>query len=286
MDIVCSSADDLGAAGWDTTYGSGRVNAARAVAIAVATGTKDTTPPSVTVTAPANLATVSGTVTISATASDNVGVSSVAFYIDGVLSGTCTAAPFSLTWSTPAAINGSHTIKAIASDAAGNSSSAQISVTVSNQAPGSGGTTVRLDSGGAGYNGTSGNFAPDSYCSGGFSYIYPTRNILNTIDDTLYLSVYAGTAIGYSIPVENATYSVKLHFAECSVSGLGNRLFNVSMNGSPVLTNFDIFATAGGMDTPVVKSFTVKVTNGMLNINFQSVVGNAVVAAVEVVPTP
>ena len=40
------------------------------------------------------------------------------------------------------------------------------------------------------------------------------------------------------------------------------------------------------MDTPVVKSFTVKVTNGMLNINFQSVVGNAVVAAVEVVPTP
>ena len=94
----------------------------------------DITPPSVSTTAPANGATVSNTVTVSASASDNVGVASVQFQIDGAnLGAPDTAAPYSASWNTTTVTNGSHTITAVARDAAGNSrTSAAAAVTVSN----------------------------------------------------------------------------------------------------------------------------------------------------------
>jgi len=95
----------------------------------------DTTPPTVSITAPAAGATVSGTsVTVSANASDNVGVVGVQFKLDGVnLGAEDTASPYSTAWDTTSASNGSHTLTAVARDAAGNSTtSASVSVTVSN----------------------------------------------------------------------------------------------------------------------------------------------------------
>ncbi|MCU1241325.1 MAG: uncharacterized protein JWO71_2051, partial [Candidatus Acidoferrum typicum] len=75
----------------------------------------DTTPPAVSVTAPANSATVSGAVSIAANASDNVGVASVQFQLDGAnLGGLDTTAPYSFSWDTTAASNGAHTLTAIA----------------------------------------------------------------------------------------------------------------------------------------------------------------------------
>ena len=96
-------------------------------------GGGDTTPPTVSVTSPAGGATVSGTVTINAKASDNVGVTKVEFYIDGTLLSTDTTSPYSASWNTTTAANGSHTIAAKAYDAANNvGTSANVSVTVSN----------------------------------------------------------------------------------------------------------------------------------------------------------
>jgi hypothetical protein len=94
----------------------------------------DPTPPSVSMTAPAGGATVSGSVTVSATASDNVGVTGVQFQIDGANLGAMdVAAPFSVSWNTATASNGSHTLRAIARDAAGNTTtSAAVTVSVSN----------------------------------------------------------------------------------------------------------------------------------------------------------
>ena len=95
----------------------------------------DTTPPTVTMTAPANGATVTGTaVTVSANASDNVGVTSVQFLLDGAALGSPdTTAPYSITWNTTTATNGAHTLSARASDAAGNTATATaVNVTVSN----------------------------------------------------------------------------------------------------------------------------------------------------------
>lgn len=100
----------------------------------------DTTPPTgVAVTAPSGGATISGTsVTLSATASDNVGVAGVQFKVDGGnVSVEDTAAPFSITWDSTTVSNGAHTITATARDAAGNTTtSSGVSVTVSNVAGG------------------------------------------------------------------------------------------------------------------------------------------------------
>src|SRR5207245_435575 len=94
----------------------------------------DTTPPSVSVTAPVAGASVAGTVTVTASASDNIGVVGVQFKLDGAALGAeDTTSPYSVSWNTVGAANGSHTLTAVARDAAGNvTTSAAVTVTVSN----------------------------------------------------------------------------------------------------------------------------------------------------------
>lgn len=107
-----------------------------AMEIAAAGG--DTTPPTVSVTAPTASSTVSGSsVTISATASDNIGVVGVQFKIDGTNTGSeDTSSPYSITWNSTSVSDGSHTITAVARDAAANSTtSSGVSITVDNTAP-------------------------------------------------------------------------------------------------------------------------------------------------------
>jgi uncharacterized protein (TIGR03118 family) len=90
----------------------------------------DVIAPTVTLTAPAQGATVSGSVTLMATASDNVGVASVQYFAGTTLIGTATAAPYSVTWDTTTAAAGWVTLTAQAKDAAGNiGTSAAVSVT-------------------------------------------------------------------------------------------------------------------------------------------------------------
>ncbi|MBI3466479.1 MAG: Ig-like domain-containing protein [Planctomycetes bacterium] len=85
----------------------------------------DNTPPSVDVTAPADGATVAGTVELTATASDNVGVVGVQFLLDGVPVGAeDTTAPYTLSWDATTVANGQHTISARARDAAANTADA------------------------------------------------------------------------------------------------------------------------------------------------------------------
>jgi Bacterial Ig domain/Putative Ig domain len=95
----------------------------------------DTTPPTIALTAPANNATVSGSsVAVSGSASDSGGVAGVQFKLDGAnLGAEDTTSPYSINWDTMTATNGTHTLTAVARDAAGNSAtSAARTVTVSN----------------------------------------------------------------------------------------------------------------------------------------------------------
>ena len=97
----------------------------------------DTTPPTTSITSPVNGATVSGTVTVAANASDAVGVSRVELFVDGSLAGTDTTSPYGIAWSTTTASNGGHSLQTRAYDAAGNiGSSATVTVTVSNATSG------------------------------------------------------------------------------------------------------------------------------------------------------
>jgi hypothetical protein len=108
-------------------------NAGTSGLITVTVANADTTAPNVSLTAPTAGASLNGSVTLSATASDNVAVTSVNFFQGTTLIGTDTSAPYTTVWNTNTVANGSYTLKAIVSDAAGNTgTSSTISVTVAN----------------------------------------------------------------------------------------------------------------------------------------------------------
>ncbi len=90
-------------------------------------------PPTVTITSPANGAIVSGTLGIQASATDDVAVSQVEFFVNGVRICTDTSSPYSCSWDTRTAANGSHWVHARAYDGAGASgSSPTVGITVNN----------------------------------------------------------------------------------------------------------------------------------------------------------
>ena len=97
----------------------------------------DVTSPTVSITAPADGATVQSSINVTANAADNVGVSGVQFKLDGAnLGSEDTSAPYSVAWNTATATNGAHTLSAVARDAAGNTRTATtVNVNVSNTGP-------------------------------------------------------------------------------------------------------------------------------------------------------
>lgn len=101
---------------------------------AAASGGADTTPPTVSLTAPAANSSVSGIVPISATASDNIAVDHLDYLIDGAVAASMTSAPFTYNWNSRSLSNGSHTIAVRATDTSGNkTTTSAISVFVNNQ---------------------------------------------------------------------------------------------------------------------------------------------------------
>ena len=118
------------------------------------------------------------------------------------------------------------------------------------------------------------------------------KDIKNTDNDAIYRSERStaqdAIGFGYSISVPNGTYSVKLHFAEIfwgatggGDKGAGKRVFSTALEGNWLLSNYDINADVGSM-TAVVKTYTVTVTDGKLNIDFLSSKNQPKVSAIEV----
>jgi len=164
VSVLASASDDIGVVGvqfkvdgalvggedteapylalWDTADASNGSHVLSAVArdaaghesttsVSVVVG-NDTAPPTVALTNPGVGATLSGVVSLVATASDDVGVASVQFLVDGIASGApMTAGPYAWSWNTDVA-NGPHTLTAVARDAAGHETSASVAVTVAN----------------------------------------------------------------------------------------------------------------------------------------------------------
>ncbi len=124
--------------------------------------------------------------------------------------------------------------------------------------PGSTGNTISISAGGA----ASGSFIADTDYSGGSTY-----STTSAIDTSLVPapvpppSVFQHERYGnftYTIPglVAGGTYTVTLYFAESYWTAAGQRLFNVAINGSTVLSAFDIFAAAGGARKAIARPFT------------------------------
>jgi hypothetical protein len=123
----------------------------------------DTTPPSVSLTAPSSGATVSGSsVTLTATASDNVAVANVQFKVEGTNIGSAiTLSPYTTTWISTGVADGSHTLYAVAEDTSGNYATSSIAVTVRN-------ASVFVSSSGGGNGAPAGSFGGSGAISGPF----------------------------------------------------------------------------------------------------------------------
>jgi hypothetical protein len=123
---------------------------------------------------------------------------------------------------------------------------------------------------------------------------FATNNPVSTsgVLDPAPMSVYqserwTSTSFTYTIAglVPGARYEVRLHFAEIYWLGVGDRLFNVAINGQPALANFDIIAAAGGPRKAVVESFIVTAdANGRITILYTNVKGGAKSSGIEVIP--
>ncbi|RKH42714.1 S8 family serine peptidase [Corallococcus sicarius] len=116
-----------------TSPGTGSPNKLLYTLFITGGGGTDTTPPTTSITAPVGGSTLSGTASVSANASDNVGVARVEFYAGTSLLGTATAAPYSIAWNTTSVANGTYALTTKAYDAANNiGTSGTVSVTVNN----------------------------------------------------------------------------------------------------------------------------------------------------------
>jgi Tol biopolymer transport system component/fibronectin type 3 domain-containing protein len=150
-----------------------------------------------------------------------------------------------------------------------------------------------VDAGG----GVAGGFQADTGFSGGRTFstthAIDTTAVTNPAPQALYQTERFGnftyTATGLT-PV--ASYTVRLHFAEIYWTVTGKRLFNVTINGQQVLTNFDILAVAGASYKAVVQSFAATAdSSGRIAIGFLTVKDNAKVSGIEIlsstsVPNP
>ncbi len=154
--------------------------------------------------------------------------------------------------------------------------------------------TIRINCGGPKleYHGVV--FEADKWYTGTYKYANPNIwDIYGTTYDELYMTERASdndlAMFSYNIPVLQGDYTVCLHFAEIywncpggQPGGDSSRIFNVDIEGSRVLGNYDIIADVG-CRTAVVKKYDVTVTDDTLNIIFKPTVNRPKISAIEVV---
>jgi hypothetical protein len=134
------------------------------------------------------------------------------------------------------------------------------------------------------------SFVADTYASGGTAIPAVSGEVANTTDKSLYYTGRQGGNFKYNIPTGNGTFKVVLHFNEPYFGnqvpgGISSRKFKVSMEGIRKLTDYDIFAKAGGAMKAVTETFTVIVADSILTINFmRGSKALALVSAIEVIP--
>jgi subtilisin family serine protease len=249
--LLEANADNLGASGWDQSYGWGRVNALRAVLAAVASLPTDVLPPTASISTPAANAVVSGTVSVGVSASDNVGVARVDLYVDGVLQASDTLAPYTFAWNTTALANGFHTLTAKAVDAAGNvgtSATRTVDVeninttppTITSTSPLPGGTVAAA-------------YSTTLQATGGATP-YTWSKVSGTLPPGLSLSG-AGLLAGTSTGAGTYTFRVR---ATSAASAIGEKDMSLTIAAAPSAEIIVDNAAAGVQDAAGGRTYTGK----------------------------
>jgi hypothetical protein len=137
----------------------------------------------------------------------------------------------------------------------------------------------------------------DRYFDGGGEWSIRYRRIFRASDPQLFLSARQGQEFGYDIPLKPGNYELRLYFAETFYGednseggGESSRMFDVTANGTPLLTNFDPLSDAGGSNTADVRVFSgiSPASDGKLHLRFHNrfdLKGVAFVNAIELTPT-
>jgi hypothetical protein len=145
-------------------------------------------------------------------------------------------------------------------------------------------TSIAINAGGP----TVSPFVADEDFTGGGTINHANTIDLSGVTNPAPMAVYQTGRDGnftYTIPgfAAGSSQTVRLHFAETFWNSAGSRLFNVSVNGTQVLTNFDIFAAAGAMNKAVIEQFTENAnSNGQYVIQFTTVKDNSLVSGIEI----
>jgi len=180
---------------------------------------------------------------------------------------------------------GSATVQATSGSVSG---TASVTVTAS----GSQAQLLAINAGG----GTVGSFAADTDYSGGSTDTVTSAITTSGVTSPAPQAVYQSERWGnftYTLPgfTPGGSYTLRLHFAETYYGpgqpgggGTGSRQFNVAINGTPVLNNFDIFAAAGGADIALVKSYPATAdASGNITVAFTNgAADNAKISGIEV----
>jgi len=141
----------------------------------------------------------------------------------------------------------------------------------------------------AGSSSAVGEFEADQYFTGGETYnntatVAVSHLTQNSAPASLFNNERYGE-MSYTIPgfTSGGTYTVNLYFAETYLTSSGGRIFNVAINGTTVLSNFDIYAAAGGQNIAIVQSFTTQAnSSGQIVIQFSSVTENPKINGISV----
>jgi hypothetical protein len=150
--------------------------------------------------------------------------------------------------------------------------------------PVNGSGSVQINSGGPAVS----PFAADKDFSGGGTINHANTIDLSGVTNPAPMTVYQTARVGnftYTIPgfTAGSSHTVRLHFAETFFNAAGSRTFNVSINGTQVLTNFDIFAAAGAQNKAVIKQFTANAnSSGQYVVQFTEVVNQSLLSGIEV----
>ncbi len=151
---------------------------------------------------------------------------------------------------------------------------------------------IRMGVSGAEYRDSIGRtWVPDRYFSGGEIVARSDRVVRETYDPTLYSSFRQGE-FSYDIPAKPGTYELHLHFAETSYGqegpdsdGVNERMFNVTLNGKPLLTSFDIVLDARGANIADERIFkdVSPAEDGSIHLKFSAVKNKPTLCAIELV---
>jgi hypothetical protein len=131
----------------------------------------------------------------------------------------------------------------------------------------------------------------DRYFTGGFVTQFPNQHIARTRNPELYLTGRTGV-FSYKIPLAPGTYELRLHFAETTYSpasslggGENSRVFDIQLNGKPLLRQFDIVSDAGANTADVRVFRDISPSNdGYLHLDFSASLGLPIINAIEIVP--